>query len=243
MGIWLGPMGGNGIGANDFTFTGQSSYTSSGGYWEIALTGGENATLVFLKPPGAVDIFLVAGGKTGGKGGGNAYGGRGGAGGELKTIPGVALEVGVSYGVTVGASDKDSKFTIPGGTEYIAQSGQGQTGGRGGQCGDSGNVTAGAGSDGSLAFNGNDCLSFPGRKFGASGGGGGCTSSGYDSKNPAKGGETGAGKGGDSYGSPGVNATANTGSGGGGQGYNAATSKVWGPGSGGSGVILIRGTL
>ena len=242
MGIWLGPMGGNGIGVNDFTFTGQSSYTSSGGYWEIALTGGENATLVFLKPPGAVDIFLVAGGKTGGAAGGDTYGGKGGDGGEVKTVPGIALEVGVSYGVTVGASDKDSKFTIPGGSEYIAQTGQGQEGGRGSQSGSSGNLSAGAGTDGTLAFNGNDCLCFVGRKFGASGGGGGSTASNYANHDPADGGATGGGKGGSKSGGNGVAGAANTGAGGGGAGksYHGSTGK---PGAGGSGVILIRGTL
>lgn len=244
MGIWLGPRGSSAITRNDFSYSGNYLFNETDAGWELALLDGTDASLVWHRAPGLVDLFLVAGGKGGGSCGGDAYGGKGGNGGECKTILGLLFQEG-AYTATVGSGGKDSSLSSPGGTSYIAQTGQGAEGGRGSQSGNSGNINAGAGADGVLAFGGQDCVCFAGRKFGAGAGGAGSTASSFASHAAANGGETGAGKGGSANGGNGSNGGANTGSGGGGAGIGYSTAggahHIYGsPGTGGSGIIIIR---
>lgn len=187
MGIWLGPRGHSGIEAGDFLYSGDFQFTTDGhGNWEMALLDGNAATLQFLKNPGKVDFFLVAGGQTAKYYGGtdqNAYsgpshGGIGGNGGETLTARNVQLSTGTAYSVSIGGSDQNTSFS-GGGLNLIAVGGNGIAGGVGGVAAQDGKTDAPAVSDGVYAYGENsDTLmftesEFPGHLFGAPGGGGG----------------------------------------------------------------------
>lgn len=268
MGVWKGPMGGaQPITAADISYSGSMSFASSGKNWEVALKSGSAATLRFLKKPGKVDIFLVAGGQSAhaytpqeSANQGPSHGAYGGNGGECVTET-VKLQQGVDYSVTVGGSDANSSIVV-GGTTYTARSGYGSAGGDGAVVQSSVSSQPEDGTDGVYAYGKQtDTLllsDFSGHKFGAGGGGGGahCGSSGAysvgslggesngDSHQYGKGGKyqvgyTGAVNGADGF--------ANHGQGGGGACYwwTGSTSRhgdgtANAQGKGGSGIIIIR---
>lgn len=187
MGIWLGPRGRSGIEAGDFQYSGNYLFKTDGhGNWEMALLDGSAASLQFLKNPGKVDIFLVAGGQKAkyywetpqNAKNGPSHGGIGGNGGETVTARGVTLATGTAYSVNIGAGDQNT--TLSGGdVNLIAVGGNGLTGGEGGIAAQDATIDAPAVSDGVYAYGeASDTLlftetEFPGHRFGAPGGGGG----------------------------------------------------------------------
>lgn len=270
MGIWLGPYGGRGIQEGDFTYDGEYLFTSDGKDWEMALLTGNASSLVFLKNPGKVDLTIVAGGRSGGAtdpydGVHSAYngpskGGDGGNGGGVVPVRGVQFSANTNYAVTVGASDSNSSV-IGGGVSYTAVSGNGSSGGTGGDGTYSqGHTDATPGIDGVYAYGENSDtlmfseLEFPGHLFGP--GGGGAGSMVYNNQNNnslyALGGESNGpnheyGKGGEynPYQHNGKNGYANHGQGGGGAyfywiSHGGGRSASGTPGAGGSGVVFIR---
>lgn len=187
MGIWLGPRGRSGIEAGDFLYSGNYLFKSDGhGNWEMALLDGRAATLQFLKNPGKVDLFLVAGGQTAKYYNGTpqnaqygpSHGGIGGNGGETLTMRGVQLSTGTAYSVSIGGSDQNTTLS-GGGLNLIAVGGNGISGGEGGVATQDGPTHAPTVSDGVYAYGeASDTLmfteeEFPGHLFGAPGGGGG----------------------------------------------------------------------
>lgn len=271
MGVWLGPYRKKGIKEEDFQYSGQYIFASDEhGNWELALLTGNTTSLYFLKTPGKVDLFLVAGGKTASyypdtpqnAYQGPSHGGIGGNGGETITKLNEKLVSKTSYNITIGNSDENTIFS-GGGINFVAGNNEGITGGTGGLAAYDTTVDAPAPSDGIYAYNENsDTLMFTeqqlqGHRFGAPGGGGGSmvqvnqySSQAYASN--ALGGESNGlnheyGKGG-SYGSKnGSSGYANHGQGGGGPYYwwTGSVSR-YGDGTdaalgkGGSGIIIIR---
>lgn len=267
MGVWLGPMGGGQpITLADISYSGSMDFATDGTNWEAVLKSGTAATLRFLKNPGKVDIFIVAGGQTapGYSGERNANSGPsigdpGGAGGECITIEGLRLSKEQDYSVTVGGSDENSTITI-GGTTYTARSGFGSRGGSGANYTPSKQEAPENGDDGVFAYGkSQDTVmveSFIGHKFGPGGGGGGAHLN-------ATGAYSGAGLGGESNGAEhqygkggrymvgylaganGSDGYDNHGQGGGGAAYywlssGGGASRLGDPGAGGSGAIFIR---
>lgn len=105
MGVWMGPRSSKFKNADDFTFTGNSSFLSdSSGNWEIVLKS--SGAFTFKKDPGTVDLFYVGGGHPGEPGSVptsniEARGGSGGSGGKIRTEI-FRLRRGVSYPITIG---------------------------------------------------------------------------------------------------------------------------------------------
>ena len=265
MGIWLGPRGRRAITKNDFTYNGNYIFTTDGKNWEIALLGGNAASLVFTKNPGKVDIFAVAGGAKASYYSstpqnaqvGPSHGAPGGNGGECVTRSGISLAANTNYSVSIGGSDQNT--TISGGDLSItAASGHGSSGGAGGIAAQDTTTNASAGTAGVYAYGKpSDTLitnAFKGHKFGAGGGGGGSMLYIDQNKNslPANGGESNGpnheyGKGG-SYGSKkGSAGYPNHGQGGGGPYFwYTGSANRYGDGTdsslglGGSGIVFIR---
>ena len=136
--IWNGPRRLPMLTAADIEYEGDMLFTSNGNNWELALLSGETATLRFLRNPGFVDLFLVAGGQSAAYYAGaeqNAYSGPshgcpGGKGGECVTVEGVKLSSETDYSVSIGGSDEDTTMEV-GETVYAARSGYGSDGGVG----------------------------------------------------------------------------------------------------------------
>ena len=266
MGIWLGPSGRSGIETGDFQYSGNYLFTSDGhGNWEMALLDGSAASLLFLKNPGKVDMFLVAGGQTAPYYQGspqNAYYGPsngcpGGNGGETLTRKNVQLSTGTAYSVSIGGSDQNTTFS-GGGLNLIAVGGNGLAGGVGGVAAQDTKIDAPAVRDGVYAYGEeSDSLmfteaEFPGHLFGPPGGGAGSMLYVNQNNNSAGalGGESNGpnheyGKGGgysNRNGSPGY---PRHGQGGGGAYYywtstGGGRASYGTPGPGGSGVLFIR---
>lgn len=213
--------------------------------WELALLTGGSLKFNSLNCD-AVDIFLIGGGQNGKAGYWNSgiqldQGGGGGDGGNYKTVSNVAVSEGVTYPAVVGTHSGEIEGrgtastifgkTSAGGAYKTGPNNPGRDGNRNG-------------ANGVLAFNGGDCLNYPGRLFGASG----AASGSCDYRNPTliyfggTGGTTGGGNGGDGVQGAGVrkgsDASANTGSGGGGAGMGNVGANQYG--KGGSGIILVR---
>lgn len=273
MGIWLGPIGAGTIEQGDFSYAGDYVFTvdpNNSRKWELAILSGSASDLVFLKNPGLVDIFMVAGGQSGSYGSGYAYGGsniggKGGNGGECKTESSVALAANTNYKVTIGASDGNTTFS-GGGLSFIAVSGNGKPGGAGGQS--STNTAyvydATPGTDGDFAFGEQSSTlitpGFIGHRFGQGGGGAGGMIAQYpntysymadgarggktnNATNPQQDGSAGAGARTSGIGGHnGTNGLANHGQGGGGAELyaNGYNNANGYVGSGGSGVMFIR---
>lgn len=267
MGVWLGPMGSREF----YKYTGTSEFSQSGDNWEIKLLSGTNASFKFNKDPGEVDIFLVGAGAPG-AGGSYTYNsssgvteataGKGGNGGECKTIqPQPPLQKRKLYTVTIGSAGSNTFFenyiALGGSSEWSsAEADPRKQGGAGTwERGARYNVAhdwtpASAGSEGYYAFN-----EVSGSRYGASGGGGGAavyfkpnesqliwTTSG---RTPGSGGTTGGGTGGgvnvdEEAANNGNNATFFGAGGGGGGACGNWTNKTTTGGSGGNGVIIIR---
>lgn len=248
------------VAGTDFSYTGAYQILDdANGNWRIKLL--TSGTFKFLKSF-PVDLFLVGGGA------GGAYGskgdnsltcyGRGGCGGYTKTIRNktfaINSDINVIIGIGGGAGQGSGGASIFGSTSYQANGGTYEQGGSGG-----GNGRGAAGSDGA---DGNPNTTELGssyanaktygkgqgtttREFGEptgdlySGGGGGCNSGAPGSGGGGAGGvRSDNGRQSSGNGTPGI---ANTGGGGGASGYHTyGSGSVGTPGSGGSGIIIIR---
>jgi hypothetical protein len=237
----LGPLGASKAKSPPaFTYTGayelkQSTRSDGTVDWELALTS--SGTLTFTRVVDSVDIFLVGPGANGQRGYADsttAHGGKGGNGGQVKTVYGKAVTAGTSYSIVIG-----SPGTATSGFSESASSGGGKTGGAGATAIGNNRVNAGAGTDGTKSFGGTGALYYPNYYYGASGGGGGARSANYTIASPGIKGDNGAGDGG-SYSNSGGSATRNSGSGGGGGGYDISNYTDQPGGAGGSGIIIIR---
>lgn len=210
-----------------FTYSGEYRVNDEGNKnWNIQfLTSG---VLKFIQRKGAtrgIDVFLVGGGNSGANGNVDTGGGRGGNGGEAKTIS-AKPALNTEYKITVGGSGESTS-----GFGNTAAAGGGANGGSGG-ANSQYNPSGGKGSDGTYAFNDTSYA-----RYGAGGGGGVGVWLGADGVDGTggKGGDYGGGNGGTSYYNASTAGLANTGGGGGG-GYAAG-----GSGSpGGSGIVIIR---
>lgn len=253
-----------------FTYTGSyqivndgdSAISGSDGNWRIKfLTSG---TLKFTQLNGAssgIDVFCVGGGGGGGAAYGReisgegyfASGGGGGGGGYTKTTKGVSVTAGTSYAIKVGAGGSagnaggtTSAFGVSasGGSAgnpatYANQPGSGGAGGSNGGTGGNYNTTSSVtpGTNGSPG-QGSTTTAFAtgsGTKY-SGGGGGGQGRNAYGnvySANVAGGADTGA--------ASHTSAAANGGGGGGGGSHLADNgTDLRAPGSGGSGIVIIR---
>lgn len=199
MGVWLGPMGSNKVSfitENDYEYTNASItpvYVSDGQgvNWEIVLKG--SGKLKFKKNPGAIDIFMVGGGSSGGKGSATStktIGGNGGQGGECKTFTPESSSISrdKSYEITIGNGGVASETTEPnpGGsttfkindTTILTALGGGETGCTGAVGGagakyESRRVYSTSGNPGTFAFEvENASMYSPSTRYGGSGGGG-----------------------------------------------------------------------
>ena len=225
-----------------------NTISSTTGNWNIRfLTTG---VLKFTELNGAregVDVFVLGGGGNGGHsiidsgtqqaGMLFASGGGGGGGGYRETAFNAKVSANTNYTITIGgAGGTSSGFGVSasgggnGGNAANANAmdgvGQGGTGGSNGGNGAATGAAPGKGVDGSYAFYGNT-----GSRYGPGGGGG----YGYNYYNGSGGAASGGADGG---GSSASNATTNSGGGGGGGSQSA--SKTYSPGSGGSGIVIIR---
>lgn len=236
-----------------YTYTGQAPlfFKDNQGNWEMVFTG--NCTVTFSRLNTTVDIFAVGGGSKAGlsegySSNGYAKGGAGGKGGGCVTATGQTIETGVAKQITIGGSDSStSAFGI------TAPAGGGSNGGAGAVTPSS---AAGNGSPGVLAFGRTtesdltlyeSSLGSSAIKFGAGGGGGAAKGSWSGSLLAAgTGGATGGGaggSGGDDETLAARNGSPNTGGGGGGGSRNNtkySEGNFPGPGSGGSGIVIIR---
>lgn len=195
--------------------------------WELALLSGSNASITFSRVVDYVDVFIAAGGASGG----DSNGGKGGA---VATYWNVTPAAGTAYTFTVGESGG------PTGIFGVAvASGGGSAGGRGANWQTSAQATAG--SDGAYAFGSSTGLIYSGRKYGAGGGGGG-TVNGNNAYNGGAGGATGGGHGADRSHTTAesVSGAANTGGGGGAGCWDGPWNRWYNAGAGGSGIIIIR---
>lgn len=230
---------------------------SNGTYnWELAFLSGSGTNLRFSRVTDKIDIFIVGSGANGGRGTSNpdyqyyAIGGKGGNGGEIKTLPNITIATNVNYPITIGSAGNTTSITING-TTYSCSSGAGKVGGNGAVVyGNAEIATVGQdGEDGVYAFGSSNTKLWPGYKYGASAGGGGARNSTYyvirgygiGGKGPLSG-SGGAGNGG-AYNQDGKNATSNSGAGGGGGGYDQVNYNDYAGGIGGSGIIIIRNHL
>lgn len=227
---------------------------SNGTYnWELALLSGSGTNLRFSRVTDKIDIFIVGSGANGGRGSSNpdyqyyAIGGKGGSGGEIKTLSNITIATNTNYPVTIGSAGNTTSITI-GGTTYSCSSGAGKVGGDGAVVyGNAYIATVGEnGQNGEWAFGSSSTKLRTGYRYGASGGGGGTRNAYYyiirgygtGGKGPASG-SGGAGNGG-VYNKGGGNATDNSGAGGGGGGYDQENYNDYDGGIGGSGIIIIR---
>lgn len=234
-----------------YTYSGSNQPIDDGdGNWRIKFLSSGTLT---VEKDSNVDIFAVGGGGNGGLYSSTNAGGGGGAGGYTTTTRNVKLEKDKTYVVTVGAANGTSSLTNEEGTAICeaagggnASSSNGGSGGSGGAGGAYYGVGATTpGSDGSDAITSSSSASggigqgSTTREFGeadgdlyAGGGGGG--------RNSSAGASAGADGGGGDGASNTVAAKAggeNTGGGGGGSSsYTVGIT----PGTGGSGIVIIR---
>lgn len=228
-----------------FTYSGSYTTMLKNGYWYILLKTGGTLEMTYSK---TVEVYLHGGGGGGGASGWNSCGGPGGGGGWFATHTDVQIEAGKAYGVVVGGGGYSSIYNDGGngqGSGYdggvSSAFGFSVNGGKGGKkmgdpgAGGSGNGGArGAsvggyggpgGSNTTYAFNDSSC----GLIYGGGGGGGA----------PEYGGCGAAGK---PYGGQDNKAAeANTGAGGAGANYDDSELGRSGA-SGGSGIVILRGT-
>ena len=229
-----------------YSYTGTSSTSTDSNYWYIYLKS--SGTLKFTSESPKIDAFLVGGGGGGAQSWYDSnYGQGGGGGGYTKTVDNISLTSGTGYAITIGAGGAglcdSERYAGTGGTtsafNYSAAGGggakkSGSGNSLGGTGGSNGGTPGNAGSNGAYAF-GDSSLS----RYGAGGGGGGNAGAAG-----AAGGANGGGTGGNGYSNPaGQNGTANTGGGGGGAGGNGGWSCEEAGGTGGSGIVIIRGCL
>lgn len=228
-------------------------FAGGGEAWEAALL---ESGLLTTQRTVLVDLFLVAGGMTGGAGTGDGsygYGGTGGQGGNWRLVRSFWLRRGVSYTVTVGGSDSATTISGSDGSVYSTEDGvAGSPGGQGAQTGNLSRArSAAAGSPGVYAYNetADGSLLYPSRRFCPGGGGADTRHTGsYTWSNSSEhggsnaGGDTGGGTGAGGIGSIGA-ATAgasNTGAGGGAGSKDERGTVLAAPAPGGSGIVMFR---
>lgn len=246
-----GTTPGGGGAESDFHFDTENGmlYEKQGSDWEVAFL--KSGSLTLDKTLANVDIFIVDAGGDGASGStGDSGGGVGGNGAKMMAITGTTVPAGV-YSITIGENAAARSYIGDSSNpNYAVDPEVGfQAGGMAATGGQSGSVAAETVKgvrDGALAFGDSSTLIYPGRLYGAPGGGGGERSAYAGTYHAgAEGANTGAGNGGNDAHKEGYDASANTGSGGGG-GFGHATSPSGGGGigyaggKGGSGIILIR---
>lgn len=236
-----------------FTYSGNYEFDydklSDGTYnWELALLSGNNTNLVFTQVVDKIDIFIVGSGANGERGRSNedyqnyAIGGKGGNGGEVKTLYNLSTVKNTNCPIYIGSAGNITSIKI-GDTTYSCTSGgrEGTTGGNGAIVyGNAQIASVGVdGTNGVLAFGSSNTKLRPGYRYAATGGGGGTRNANfYVIRGPGSGG-TNAGDGG-TYSNSGKSAKANSGAGGGGGGYDQPSYNDYPGGAGGSGIIIIR---
>lgn len=253
MGVWLGPRGVPKYKKPPaFTYTGNCDiYYDTAGTdgtvnWQIVfLTSG---TLRFSRVVPNLDVFLVGHGETGHQGTYSSpfyYGGKGGRGGELKTVRSVPVSAGVDYSIVIPAEGSNTTASFR--SDCFARSGNedssiGASGGVGAHVADNNPFAAGSGTQGGLSFGGVEGEDrsgyYPNYRYGAGGGGGGAGSPGGTHQNGGAGGTNGGGQGGNYNGDGSAASQNNSGSGGGGGGKNADVNYLGG--AGGPGIVIIR---
>lgn len=259
MGVWRGPMSGNGIrNQNDIEFDGSYRFESDGnGNWEIALY--TSGTFKFKRNPGPIDVFLVGCGEDGTKGSTpnvvTVKGGDAGRGGEVKTETNVPVLRGQEYPIVIGTRDNGRDTTAF--TKTSVGGTRGTAGTPASKVINGGSTASTSGGSGIRAFSDGSSLIDSTTYFGAGGGGGGAgawvnNSTAYNVSAGDGGTNTGGDGGGTSAGSlrayAGESADANTGGGGGGggavgtapAGYGVSELYLGDFGLGGSGVCFIR---
>lgn len=242
-----------------FTYTGEYSTEMKNGYWHILFKTSGTLTMGYAK---TADVFLCGGG-----GGGKANGGGGGGGGYTRTQRGIRIGANEPYSIVVGgggainqAGEASKAFGYEaaggqtGGGSHVRSGGAGGSGGGAGNCADygkggTGGANGGNGGGGSTnefpaggSGQGRTTRAFEEASYPLYAGGGGGDSYGNQ---PAPGGEGGGGRGGYSYvgaGSWGAasNGAANTGGGDGGGPHHDDAQRY--AGTGGSGIVILRGT-
>lgn len=227
--------------------------------WELALLSGTNAKITFAKTTGPIDVFLIGGGSPGSAGTLNGYvakGGSGGRSGKRVTRLNMTIQEGVGYSFSVGGPGNVTKiFGIESRTGTYTEGGDGAETDMTNYPGTL--IPAENGGNGEYAFGDASCLLFPGRKYGAGGGGGGVsgqrTITHYEqgaawqeviqqNAPGANGGDFGGGHGANTMSHEPGSGADNTGSGGGGA-FFYSTDNGNGSGArgtGGSGIIIIR---
>lgn len=259
-----GDSGGSdsGVTENGYSFTGISRYFSDSTHYEIVLLS--NGDLTFVDNPGQVDVFAVGPGGDGDPASytsTHGYAGKGGNGGEVVTVTGVALAKNTKYSIKIGTTGTGVTSGLPGITAYGGNhsswsSSKGKTGGqRSITHKDGGSQAPGDGVAGVLAFGKSDTLYQPRRLYGASAGGGATShdtanNGGWTSQDGGAGKNTGSGYGGSASSDPGAAGDAsvqNTGAAGGGAsfcfgGYGGAR-KAGLAGKGASGIMIISGKI
>lgn len=258
MGVWLGPIGGVKRKLPKFSYTGTEPLLLNDRYgnWEIICLN--NCAITFSKLLTTVDIFAVGGGNYGGSASGTtgyAKGGDGGTGGQCSTSEKTLItnleyniEIGVGgvhYGVTTISPTATKIISSTQETIIEAKPSLGATGGDGAEYSNANN-----GDPGVFAFNVGNTLyeNYLNKsiQFGAGGGGGAARAATYgNSYSAGSGGLTGGGRGGENNNenptqTSEINGTINTGGGGGGAACINGGSYYGSPGSGGSGIIIIR---
>ena len=224
----------------EFSYTGEH-VRAQGPDGSVYIAFLSSGTLRFARPPvKKADLFLVSAGGNGKSGhfdSGSSidYGGAGGDGGRIKTFEGKVFMDGMDYPIVIGQCGPLLNST-GGDTEAFEESSRDGESIPGGGCRQ-------RGADGVFAFGDSEAGPWPGRRFGASGGGSGSYSHQTFTGQPGGfGGVWGAGRGGAGLPTGGVDggtdALPNSGSGGGAGGVGDAGG--WKYGKGGSGILIMR---
>lgn len=238
-----------------YTYTGTKPQLKiDGSNWEMAFVG--DCDITFQRINATIDVFLVGGGAPGAAGSGTrngtlgyAVGGKGGNGGERKTVSALPVSVGTKYSVRIGGSGQSTN-----GFGKTAAPGSGTSNGGAGakQSGTSSHSSAEEGTDGGYAFATADTLFWPGYKYSGTGGGGGANNNqfaGWDNGEVGGMGYTvdgqerrSGGHGGTESEPNGKPGQANGGGGGGGgaSDMSLAGYQNYPGGKGGSGIVIIR---
>lgn len=250
---------------DSFGFSGSYDFVrdEQSGNWELALY--DSSSLVWYKDPGSLDIFIIGSGQDGGdaffSGGGSGNwefndsyinSGAGGDGARMRYLSGVSLDSAVE--VVIGENGGDT-FIGPYSSANGATPKKGGTGATMRQATNSAGTLNKGGDDGVFAYNADTdetmVQALAGKRFGASGGAGYANNNYRNNGNlwpvwtdeqrnaSNKGGETGAGNGGDRDHHDGYDATGIGNGGGGGYGDGAYHDLGHG-GKGSKGAVLIR---
>lgn len=254
MGVWMGPRGANadkkapvfestGTLGTDYLY---SEETANGvTRWELAVL--KSCSFTFRRI-GKVDITLIGAGENGATGTADgdaavkwSRGGAGGDGGKILRLTEQQIPKGTALAATIGDTG-GAATTFNGESSATGQAGKaGATGAYVTGNAGAGTKNAGSANDGELPFASGASMLFPGVLFGPSGGGGSAKNALNISRSASSGGDDGGGDGGNDTTLTGGAGAANRGAGGGGgRGFTYYGNAG---GAGGSGILLIRGSI